>query len=64
MPRTATSHCYLNRNQVNFVVGGVDTDIFEFPFAALIGYRDPREPSRRAFEGVLYLCGGTLINTR
>lgn len=43
-----------------FVVGGQDSKVFEFPFAALVGFR------YRAFaeRGLFYTCGGTLINKK
>ena len=37
------------------IVGGKEAKIGELPFMALLGYRHPG-------RGILYQCGGTLIN--
>ncbi len=53
--------CYLHRDTgTRFVTRGEDASVFEFPFAALIGYTHPTGD----FDGIKYLCGGTLINNR
>ncbi len=42
-----------------FIYGGEAAKLGEFPFVALLGYKDLQESSP---NGVVYLCGGTLIN--
>lgn len=46
-----------------FVVRGRNAKVFEYPFAALVGFKRVRsEGSGR--NKVMYICGGTLINRR
>ena len=64
LPAPGSGRCHLNRGKHSQVVGGKDAELFHFPFTVLLGYDDPRNPDEELFEGILYLCGGTLINRR
>jgi len=51
---------------MGFIVGGADTEIGEFPFAALLGYSRQRtrwiKGRQRTYTEDSWFCGGVLIN--
>ena len=58
LPKSDSFDCGVDTSS-GFVTGGQDAKRGQFPFAALLGYEDLKE---RSASGIVYLCGGTLIN--
>ena len=55
--------CGKPRVSAHHIVGGEDTPLGEFPFAALLGTNDDRVCSQSSVSSC-WICGGTLINAR
>ena len=58
LPKSDASECGSDISS-GFITGGHDAKRGQYPFAALLGYKDLKGTTS---TGVIYLCGGSLIN--
>ena len=58
LPKSTSFECGTDLSS-GFITSGQDAKRGQFPFAALLGYEDLKG---RAPNGIIYLCGGSLIN--
>ena len=59
LPLPSTDECHFH-SKAEFIIGGEDGSIFDFPFIGVIGFKD----FYYANDRVSYLCGATLLNKR